>query len=87
MRWIMNTIADFDVTAPPVPIGTPAPVSVRLTVDNKVYKAAGITCLLGKIRNYESLGPLTHISGVPAPFIESQHCVNAETGLPLKPQP
>ncbi len=82
----MNAISDFDVTAHQVPIGTPTPVNVQLTIEKNVYVAAGLTCLLGKIRNYESLGAITHMSGVPAPFIETQHCVKAETGLPLKPQ-
>lgn len=81
----MNTISNYDVTAPPVPIGTPAPVNVNLTVENNVYVAAGLTCLLAKIRHYESLGALTHMSGLPAPFIEPQHCVNVETGLALPP--
>lgn len=82
MGQMMNTVYGTQVTAPSGP-DAPAPVNVQMTIGSPVYQAAGLTCLLGKIRNYERLGPLTHHSGVPAPFIKAEHCVNAETGLPL----
>ncbi|CAB1110507.1 unnamed protein product [Ectocarpus sp. CCAP 1310/34] len=54
-----------------------------MAIDSPVYVAAGLTCLLGKIRSYESLGPLTHRSGIPAPFITHEQCVDVETDIPL----
>lgn len=81
----MNTISTLNVTAPEGP-NRPEAKKACMTIDRGVYTAAGLTCLMAKIRSYESLGPLTHNSGVPAPFIMEEHCVNVETGLPL-PKP
>lgn len=84
MRHFMSNMGNIKVTAPLAP-SRPEEKYVNMTIGSEVYQSAGLTCLLAKIRSYESLGPLTHYSGVPAPFIRAEHCVNVETGLPLKP--
>jgi len=82
MRDIMNMITSFEVTAPDGP-SRPPPKQAEMTIGSEIYAAAGLTCLLAKIRSYGNLGPLTHHSVVPAPFIGQEHCINVETGEQL----
>lgn len=84
MGQMMNDAYDTQVMAPQRPF-PPPPENVRMVIGRPVYQAAGLTCLLGKIRNYERLGPLTHHNGIPAPFIRPEHCVDVETEQPLPP--
>lgn len=82
MGEILDEISNINVMAPPGPMRA-NPVPVQMTIGREVYQAARLTCLLAKIRTYESLGPLTHYTGVPAPFIGREQCVDVQTGNPL----
>lgn len=83
MKDVMTKMYDLEVTRPQSVFQQPPVPNVNMTLGNEVYKAANLTCLLGKFRAYEKLGPLTHYYGVPAPFIEAEHCVDLETNKKL----